>query len=601
MESTTSALQHPFIGYTPPFNWEYTGGLKNWKVKKSLQKKSEGSQASVALARCRKTRDLAVIKIFTSEVEKLLPRDISLEWDVWHHHKKENLYRGTGLVKVYDFWFETEGESAMVMEYCEEGDLFEFWNRQINVRAGAKNGYHVPNYFVAHVAAHLLNGLMYMHHGNDFDFENCTWNPPPEDWFGPVIHRDIKPENIMIRRTHRTNDKFNLPEFAIGDMGWACPLEEELRLTLEFRDLPDDVRNEAFEEKGVGTKEYRAPEDWFYGDQTLVRPQMDIYALGQTLHELMTGRLYNPSKPHTLNLSKHYKPLLVDMVTGMVDVEERRTRGIELLKLVPKLILLRDEYVAKESPLSDKSWKHWTHKTGCETHSSVALAAPGTRKSRKQTSEKKEELATTLDLAIRASGGSRKRYHRNSAGVKHNVTTMDALRMAVNPKSVVRANFLEILGGRASPLQPKRSIRDAVDQDYQRAHRRVNSLPGRVEEIVRRGAVRIHRNVDYDQSGRAIRPGRPAPRIERNDSMHFECQGVPLAMGDWSGQRHPNPERRKTLDCLLDDRPLPPSRPPREMPLRKPCPPRAVSRASSKYTDCSRCGGDSEKCDCNAQ
>lgn len=85
-----------------------------------------------------------------------------------------------------------------------------------------------------------------------------------------LIHRDIKPENILLTLDGQVK---------LVDLGLAKELDGDLTLT-----QPD---------RGLGTPIFMAPEQFRNASQSDTR--CDIYALGQTLYVMVTGKLPFPS------------------------------------------------------------------------------------------------------------------------------------------------------------------------------------------------------------------------------------------------------------------------------------------------------------------
>jgi Protein kinase domain/TIR domain len=102
-----------------------------------------------------------------------------------------------------------------------------------------------------------------------------------------IIHRDIKPANILVD-THGTAFLF---DFGIAQLppamraGFASATDRDIRVADLFA-----VRTEAITAAGVvlGTPEYLPPEQVRGGN---IGPYADIYALGMTLYQLVTGRV----------------------------------------------------------------------------------------------------------------------------------------------------------------------------------------------------------------------------------------------------------------------------------------------------------------------
>ncbi len=102
-----------------------------------------------------------------------------------------------------------------------------------------------------------------------------------------IIHRDIKPSNVMVG---------SFGEVYVMDWGIAASLREEHKGWLPL----------AFEEEGIfGTPAYMAPE-MAAGSRLEMSEAVDIYLLGATLHELLTGE------------APHFGETLLEVLTAAV-------------------------------------------------------------------------------------------------------------------------------------------------------------------------------------------------------------------------------------------------------------------------------------------
>ncbi|MBS1991556.1 MAG: serine/threonine protein kinase [Cyanobacteria bacterium SZAS LIN-3] len=149
------------------------------------------------------------------------------------------------VVKVSDH-FVADYRGYLVLEYVEGRSL-----KQLVADEGPQ-----PESFVMDVAGRLLDVLKYMH----------SFEPP-------IVHRDLSPDNIMLS---------NLGEIKVVDFNVARQLEGSAGGTV------------------VGKHAYIPPEQ-FRGKPA---PASDIYALGGTLHFLLTGQDPEPltvSRPRAVN------------------------------------------------------------------------------------------------------------------------------------------------------------------------------------------------------------------------------------------------------------------------------------------------------------
>jgi serine/threonine-protein kinase len=99
-----------------------------------------------------------------------------------------------------------------------------------------------------------------------------------------ILHRDIKPANIMIGKYGET---------LVVDWGLAKRLYKSGTGGDEFQNSGPLSQDEAAELTAsgavVGTPAYMSPEQ-AHGRQDLMEPTSDVYSLGATLYEILTGR-----------------------------------------------------------------------------------------------------------------------------------------------------------------------------------------------------------------------------------------------------------------------------------------------------------------------
>lgn len=175
----------------------------------------------------------------------------------------------SNLPNVFDY-FEQEGNLYLVMDYIEGETLLDRLHR-------SPQG--LPVQDVVAWAVQLCDVLQYLHEQQP-----------------PVIFRDLKPANVMVT----PDGMIKLIDFGIARLFDPGKSTDTLKM---------------------GTAGYAPPEQ--YAGQGQTTPRSDIYALGVTLHELLTGEdptahpfVFTP--PHELN--RNVPPPLSDVVMKALSI-----------------------------------------------------------------------------------------------------------------------------------------------------------------------------------------------------------------------------------------------------------------------------------------
>eukprot|EP01059_Diplonema_ambulator_P032580 TRINITY_DN6460_c0_g1_i1.p1 TRINITY_DN6460_c0_g1~~TRINITY_DN6460_c0_g1_i1.p1 ORF type:complete len:312 (+),score=65.75 TRINITY_DN6460_c0_g1_i1:494-1429(+) len=162
--------------------------------------KGEGKYGKVHVARVKGVNLVYAMKVMRLEeiVPVQLERELSIHRELRHPH----------IVRLIT-WFTDEVHAYMIMEYCNNGTIYEKMYRHGN------EGFPEPT--AAKYTAQLTEAVHYLH----------SLTPP-------VLHRDVKPENTFLDQ----HDNLKL-----GDFGWSALMRNsEPRKTI------------------CGTLEYQAPE-----------------------------------------------------------------------------------------------------------------------------------------------------------------------------------------------------------------------------------------------------------------------------------------------------------------------------------------------------
>jgi eukaryotic-like serine/threonine-protein kinase len=149
--------------------------------------------------------------------------------------------RGTHVVRVFDWGASDDGLYYIAMEYLAG----------MNVATLVDQFGPLPPARAIHLAMQACSALEEAHAAG-------------------IIHRDLKPANLHITHMPDEPDFLKLVDFGIA------------------RRVAPDVSNDRLTMTGlmVGTPSYLAPELWFGGEAD---ERTDIYALGVTLHVMLTG------------------------------------------------------------------------------------------------------------------------------------------------------------------------------------------------------------------------------------------------------------------------------------------------------------------------
>ncbi|MBR3505562.1 MAG: protein kinase [Lentisphaeria bacterium] len=166
------------------------------------------------------------------------------------------------IVKVYETGRDTNGVPYLVMEYLSGGTLADsiLENGFFSAKETAKIGADICRALV------VTAGL-------------------------GIVHRDIKPDNIMLSE----NGEYKLTDLGLAKLDPSKAIGNSA-LVLDENDPARSSRKTSF-----GTLEYMSPEQYIDTESCDIRS--DIYSLGVTLYQLVTGRL--PFEPQTRSELRH--------------------------------------------------------------------------------------------------------------------------------------------------------------------------------------------------------------------------------------------------------------------------------------------------------
>lgn len=225
--------------------------------------------------------------------------------------------------KVYDF-FSQDSKSYLVLEYIDGIDLEEVWQRARGP---------LPVKDVVNWALQICNVLAYLH-----------------DRQPPIVFRDIKPSNIMVTSAEK--------RIVLIDFGIAKLFQSEPKGTM------------------IGTEGYAPPEQY----RGVAEPRGDLYALGATIHHLLTNKDPRLEAPFTFqerpirSLNPEVSPALEEAINKALeyDIEKRYATAREMAIALTRV--QGSSSLAFSSPLSTA--KIPSELTPISNNQAIAAAPP---------------------------------------------------------------------------------------------------------------------------------------------------------------------------------------------------------------------------------
>ena len=257
-----------------------------------------GDISAVYKAKVLKLNSICAVKELIPSEEKLYERAQAVEW---FKREAKLLARldHPNLPKVFDY-FVSGGRYYLIMTFVDGEDLLDILEKR-----GTPG---LPEHVVVEWAIQILKVLEYLH----------NLNPP-------IVYRDIKPENIMLHKDGR---------LMLIDFGIARVVRKE------EADRPKTV---------IGTDGY-APLEQYHGKP---EPRSDIYALGATMHHLLTGIMpaplgIDPIKEVLPSISPRLEKIVTKSIKDKAEdrfstVEEMR-EGLEFKEKIDATINFADLY-----------------------------------------------------------------------------------------------------------------------------------------------------------------------------------------------------------------------------------------------------------------
>jgi serine/threonine protein kinase len=197
-----------------------------------LEKIAEGGMGAIWKGRQRTTGQIVAVKIMPAHMAS----NATLLKRFEQEFRAASRLDHPNIVRALDYG-ESEGKPYLVMEFVQGESLGQRIEREGRI----------PEAEAIRIIAQVAQGLHRAHKEN-------------------LVHRDVKPDNILVT-----------PEGAakLADLGLVKETETDLNLTKTGR--------------GLGTPHFMAPEQ--FRNAKNADPRCDIYSLGATLYQMVTGEL----------------------------------------------------------------------------------------------------------------------------------------------------------------------------------------------------------------------------------------------------------------------------------------------------------------------
>ena len=208
--------------------------------------------------------------------------------------------------------------------YCSGGDLTEQMQHFLEIKVVP------PEIFVLHVFISLVHALSYVHNGLRWDPKTKSYSKDPS-FDTPLVHSDLKLENTFMSWDDDAV-RHGLPNVILGDWGFAQP-EKSFKGIAGTPGYQDPEIAAVYKLQQTDRQAYiKALISTGY-----MTPAADVFALGQTIHKLCTGR------EHIVGADPMTFPVRVTE-RGMIGVRLGGRRGYDTsaLQEVVQWCLLRD-------------------------------------------------------------------------------------------------------------------------------------------------------------------------------------------------------------------------------------------------------------------